>query len=432
MKVSMQKTEDNIVKLEITVEVEKFNEALNKSFRKNAKRFDVPGFRKGKAPMSVIKRHYGEGVLYEDAVNFCIEDTYPKALDEQNINPVDYPKVDIVQVGEGKDLVYTAEVTVKPEVEIGEYKGLEVKKVEYPVNDEEVQKELERLQNQNGRVMTKEDGTVEKGNIAVIDFEGFVDDKQFPGGTAKNFELEIGSGMFIDNFEDQLVGLKKGEAKDVNVKFPENYGKEELNGKPALFKVVINEIKEKQLPALDDELAKESSEFDTLEELKADIKKKLEESNKRRETAEFQSAVLDAVCENAKINIPQVMIDKEVDFMFRDFAMKLKYQGLDINTYYQYTGSSEEKVKEGMVLAATKSVKARLVLEKLAEIEKVEVTQEEVKAKAEEVARGYGYKEDKIAKVVENIIKSEGSYLEGEIKNQKVLEFLIDNCKVVA
>jgi trigger factor len=430
MNVKMEKIENNVVKLEITVEVEKFNEAMKKAFAKNAKQFNIPGFRKGKAPMNIIKKHYGEGVFYEDAINFCCDATYPQALEEHNIKPVDYPQIDIVQIGEGKEFIYTASVAVVPEVELGEYKGLEVKKPVYEVKDEEVENELKSMQEKNARIETKEEGTIEKGDIAVIDFKGFVDEKAFEGGEGKDYELVIGSGSFIDNFEDQLIGLNKGDSKDVKVTFPQEYGREDLNGKEAVFQVTINSIKVKELPALDDELAKEVSEFDTITELKADIAKKIEEANELRVKREYEEAVIDAVCANAKVEIPKVMINKEIDNMLKDLEMRLQYQGLDLKTYYQYTNNTEEKVKEYMTETAEKRVKTDLVIEEIAKVENVEVTEEELLAKATEMAKQYGSKD--IEKTAKLVLESQKNYLKLDVVNEKVINMLVDNSKATA
>ena len=430
MNVKVEKIENNMVKLEITVEADRFKEAIKKSFVKNASKFNVPGFRKGKAPLNIIKRHYGDGVFYEDAANFCIDDTYGEALKENNIRPVDYPELDITAIEEGKDFVYTAKITVYPEVELGQYNGLEVKKPVYEVTDEEVEQELKSMQEKNARVEVKAEGTVEKGNIAVIDFKGFIDGKAFDGGEGKDYSLEIGSGSFIDNFEDQLIGLKAGEAKEVNVKFPEEYGREELNGKAAMFEVTVKEIKTKELPALDDEFAKEVSEFDTLEEVKADIRKKKEDVNTEKATKEYEDAVLDAVCDNAKIDIPPVMIKKETDNMLKDLEYRLKYQGIDLSAYYQYTNSSEEKVREYMKESAEKRVKTDLVLSKIAEVEKVEPTDEELMEKAKDIAKMYGDKDlDKTAKLVFDAQKDALKY---EVINEKVIKMLVNNSKEIA
>ncbi|MBV4428885.1 trigger factor [Clostridium tyrobutyricum] len=430
MNVKVEKIENNVVKMEITVESEKFNEAVKKAFAKNAKKFNIPGFRKGKAPMNIIKKYYGEGVFYEDAINFCCDETYPTALKENDIKPVDYPKIDIVQIGENKDFIYSADVTVVPEVELGEYKGVEVKKNTYEVTDEEVEQELKSRQEKNARIETKEDGTVEKGNITVIDFKGYVDDKAFQGGEGKDYELEIGSGTFIDNFEDQLIGLKVGDQKDVEVTFPEEYGSEELNGKKALFKVAIKAIKIKELPELDDEFAKEISEFDTLDEVKADIKKKKQEENELRAKREYEDAVIDAVSSNAKIDIPDIMVDKEIDAMLKDLEMRLKYQGLDLKSYYKYTNNTEEKVREYMRETAQKKVRTDLVISKIGEVENIKAEDEELLNRATEMAKQYGNNEpEKTAKL---ILDSQKGYLETDVINEKVVKMLVDNSKAVA
>ncbi|MCR3759486.1 trigger factor [Clostridium felsineum] len=430
MNSKMEKLEKNVVKFEITVEENKFNEAVIKAYNKNRQKFNIPGFRKGKAPLNIIKSYYGVGVFYEDAVNFCIDDTYPEVIKENEIQPVAYPKIDIVTVEEGKDFVYTAEVTVKPEVELGNYKGVEVSKVEYPVTDEDVENELKAMQQKNARIELKEDGElVEKGDIAIIDFKGYVDDVAFEGGEGTDYSLEIGSGTFIDNFEDQLVGLKKGESKDVNVKFPEEYGKEELNGKPAKFEVTIKDIKIKELPTLDDEFAKEVSEFDTLDEVKADIRSKMEKTNEEKAKVEFEDKVVDAAVENAKIDIPEVMVKDETDQMLKELENRLKYQGLDLKSYYEYTNSSEEKVRDYMKETADKRVRTKLVMEKISEVEKVEATEEELKEKAKEMAAQYASKD--LDKMADLILNAQRSILVQDVVNGKVIDLLVQSAKVV-
>ncbi|BDR73597.1 trigger factor [Clostridium tetani] len=430
MKVSMEKIENNVVKLEVTVEAKKFNEAMKKSYAKNVKKFNVPGFRKGKAPMSIIKRYYGETVFYEDAINICCDDTYPKALEKKEIKPVDYPQIDIVEIGEGKDFVYTAQVTVMPEVELGEYKGLEAKKVSYDVKDEDVENTLKEMQQRNARIQTKEDEeAIEKGNIAVIDFKGYVDEVPFEGGEGYDYSLEIGSGTFIDNFEDQLIGAKKGEEKEVKVKFPEEYGSEELNGKEAKFQVTIKEIKVKELPAIDDEFVKEVSEFDTLDELKEDIKAKIKEGNDKRAKAEYEEAVINLACENAKVDIPEVMVENEINNMLKDLEMKLRYQGIDLETYYQYTNSTEEKVREYMKEAATKRVKTDLVLAEVAKAEKLEATDEEIMDRAKEMAKQYGSGE--LEKTAKLLADSQNALLKADVINEKVVKLIVDNSKEI-
>ena len=427
MEAKMEKIDVNIVKFEVKVEAEKFDAALERAYKKNIKKFNVPGFRKGKVPMNVVKKYYGIEVLLEDAVNFAIEGSYSEVLKENNIIPVDYPKIDVVEVGEGKDFVYTAEVTVYPEVELGEYKGLSIEKKTYEVTEEEVSKKLKEMQEKNARVETKEEGTVENGNIAVIDFKGYVDGEAFQGGEGNDYSLEIGSKTFIDTFEEQLVGAKVNDKVEVNVTFPENYGKEELNGKPAKFEVTIKEIKAKELPELDDEFAKETSEFETMADLKADVTKKLEEANTARSEREFEEAVITAVAGNAKVEIPQVMIDKEVDNMVRNLEQRLQYQGLNLEQYFQFTGTDEEKMREYMRANAQTKVKVDLVLEAVQKAENIEATEEEIKAKAAEVAKMYGGSEDE--KMVELLMQSQQAALRSDVITHKTMSLLIENNK---
>lgn len=430
MNVKMEKLEKNIVKLEITVEAKRFNEALKKSCAKNSKTMNIPGFRKGKAPMNIIKKFYGEGVFFEDAINFCCDDTYPEALKQYDINPLDYPQIEILEIGEGKEFIYTASVSVVPEVQVGDYKGLEAKKVEYNVTDEEIENQLKGLQEKNARIEEKIDGTVAMGDIATIDFKGFIEDVAFEGGEGTDFELEIGSGSFIDTFEDQLIGLKAGESKEVKVMFPEQYGRDDLNGKQATFNVSVKSMKEKELPAIDDEFAKEVSEFETLEELRNDIKVALEKSCRDREKKELEEAVIEALCANVAMDIPEVMIKRETDIMLKDLEMKLKYQGLDLEAYYQYTNNTEEKVREFMKEAAEKRVKTDLVITEIAKIEKIEATEEELLEKAREVAKQYGDKD--LDKTAELIMQAQKQYLMIDVVNEKVIKMLVDSAKVTA
>lgn len=427
MEAKMEKIDVNVVKFEVKVEANKFNEALTRAYKKNVKNFNVPGFRKGKVPMNVVKQYYGVGVLLEDAVNFTIDGSYSEVLKENNIIPVDYPKIDVVEVGEGKDFVYTAEVTVYPEVELGEYKGLSVEKKTYEVTEEEVAKKLKEMQEKNARVESKEEGTVENGNIAVIDFKGFVDGEAFQGGEGHDYSLEIGSKTFIDTFEEQLVGAKVNDTVEVNVTFPENYGKEELNGKPAKFEVTIKEIKVKELPELDDEFAKETSEFDTIAELKADITTKLEAANAERADREFEEAVINAVAENAKVEIPAVMVEKEVDKMVQNLQQRLQYQGLNLEQYFQFTGTDEEKMREYMRENAATKVKVDLVLEAVEKAENIDATEEEIKEKAVEVAKMYSASEDD--KMVELLMQSQQAALRSDVITNKAVKFLLENNK---
>ena len=425
MEAKMEKIDVNVIKFEVKVEAAKFSEALTRAYKKNVKHFNVPGFRKGKVPMNMVKKYYGVEVLMEDAINFAIDGSYSDVLKENNIVPVDYPKVDVVEVGDGKDFIYTAEVTVYPEVELGAYKGLGVEKKTYEVDENEINKSLNDMQAKAARVETKEDGAIEDGNIAVIDFKGFVDGVAFEGGEGHDYSLEIGSKTFIDTFEEQLVGAKVNETVEVNVTFPENYGREELNGKAAKFEVVVKEIKAKELPALDDEFAKEASEFDTIAELKADLTAKLEASNKEREVKEYEEAIIAAACENAKVEIPAVMIEKEVDSMVKTLEQRLQYQGLSLAQYFQFTGTDEAKMREYMLENAKVKVKTDLVLEAVQKAENIEATEEELKAKAEEVAKMYSAEQDD--KMVELLLQSQKAALTHDVITNKTITLLIDN-----
>ena len=423
MEAKMEKIDVNVVKFEVKVEADKFKEALTRAYKKNVKKFNVPGFRKGKVPMSVVKKYYGVEVLLEDAVNFAIEGSYANVLKENNVRPVDFPKVEVVQAEEGKDLIYTAEVTVYPEVELEAYKGLNVEKKTYEVTEEEVAAKLKEMQEKNARVEVKE-GAIENGNIAVIDFKGFIDGVAFEGGEGHDYSLEIGSGSFIDNFEEQLVGAKAGDKVEVNVTFPENYGKEELNGKPAKFEVEVKEVKAKELPVLDDEFAKEVSEFETLEGLKEDTTKKLEEANTARAEREYEEAILRAVVENAKMDIPAVMVEQEIDRMVQNLAQRLQYQGLTLEQYFQFTGTDAEKMREYMKENAETKVKTELVLEALQKAEKMEVLDEELKEKASEVAKLYGANDEKM---VELLLQNQREALVADVMTSKVINFLKEN-----
>ncbi|HEY8892705.1 MAG TPA: trigger factor [Clostridium sp.] len=430
MNIKMEKLEKNIIKLEITVEAERFGKSLKKSCTKNSKTINIPGFRKGKAPMNIIKKMYGEGVFFEDAINFCCDDTYPEALKQYDISPLDYPKIDVIEIGEGKDFVYTASVSVVPEVKIGEYKGVEAKKTKYSVTDDEIENQLKGMQEKNARIETKADGVVAMGNIAIIDFKGFIEETPFEGGEGTDFELEIGSGSFIDTFEEQLIGLKVGDTKEVKVNFPEAYGREDLNGKLATFNVTIKSMKDKELPAIDDEFAKEVSEFDTLEELRGNIRKTLELSSVDREKKEFEEAVMDAVCSNVEMDIPEIMVKRETDIMLKDLENKLKQQGLDLESYYQYTNNTEEKVRSFMKESAEKRVKTDLVITEIGKIEKIEASDEEMLAKAKQVAAQYGDKD--IDKTADLIMEAQKQYLKVDVVNEKIIKMLVDSAKVIA
>ena len=430
MNVKVEKLENNVVKLEISVDSAKFNEGIKKAYKKNVKQFNIPGFRKGKAPMNIIKQFYGESVFYDDAINFCCDESYPAAVEEAGITPVDYPKIDVVEIGEGKEFIYTAEVIVTPEVKLGEYKGIEAVKNTYEVTEEEIEGNLKAKAEQNARVIEKNDCEVADGDIVTIDFKGFIDGVEFEGGTAEDHELTIGSKSFIDTFEDQLIGAKVGEEKEVNVTFPENYGRDDLNNKPVRFEVKIKAIKGKELPGIDNEFIKEVSEFDTVEEYKNDLRAELEKANVARAERELEEALLEKVIENAEIDIPEVMVEREIDQMVKDLEMRLQYQGLDLETYYMYTNNTAEKVREMMKENANKKVQSNLVLSEIAKVENIEVGEEEAKEKALEIAKQYGG--EKAEETAELIIKTQGAMLNEEIKSEKVVKLIVDNSKVTA
>lgn len=429
MKVSIEKTEKNQMKIGVNVEDEVFQSAILKSYKKNVSNFNIQGFRKGKAPLSFIKKIYGEGVFYEDAINFCIDDTYPNVIKENSIKPVDYPKIEVVEIGNGNGLQYNAIVTVQPEVILGQYKDLKIETIKYPVTDEDVNNELKDMVEKNTIMESKDSESVlENKDLAIIDFIGYIDEVPFEGGEGKDYSLEIGSKTFIDNFEEQLIGMKIGDTKDVFVTFPENYGKEELNSKEAKFVVTLKDIKIKVLPELDDEFAKDVSEFDTLEELKDDIKKKLENTNLEREKRETEDKLLENIMDNSEIDIPEVMIDREIDSMIKDFESRLKYQGLDLNGYLDYTGITQEEMRDNMREAAIKRIKIFLIMDKISEVEKIDASEDEINDKANEIANTYSQKEPQ--KLADMLIKTQKDNIINDVKRAKVIDLLMQENKI--
>ena len=426
MDVKVEKTENkNEVKLSFTVEAEKFEEAMKKVYSKTAKYFNIPGFRKGKAPMQLVERQYGSEIFYEDAFNELVPDLYDEAIKENNVEAVSKPDIDITQMEKGKDLIFTATVQTKPEVKLGKYKGIEIKKIEYNVSDEEINHELGHMQERNSRLISVEDRPVEEGDITVIDFEGFVDGVAFEGGKAENHELEIGSKTFIPGFEDQIIGMKIDEERDINVKFPEEYFSKDLAGKDATFKVKLHEIKKKELPELDDEFAKDVSEFDTLDELKKSIKEKIEEENKNKEKYETEEEAIKTVCENTEIDIPSGMIELEIDNMVKDIEARLSYQGLKLEQYLQMMGKTESEMRTEFEEQAKRSVKSRLVLEAIATAEDTLPTEEEVTEKIKEMAKQYNRDEKEL---LEN--EQLKSYLADSMKTEKAIDFIVKNAKI--
>lgn len=428
MNCKVEKTENaNEVKLEITIEAAKFDEAMKKVYFKSAKYFNIPGFRKGKAPMNIVEKYYGSEIFYEDTFNEVATEAYDVALAENKIEAVSRPNIEITEIGKGKDLVFTAVVQTKPEIELGKYKGIEIEKIEYTVEEKDIENELSKMQEKNSRIVSIDDREVKEGDITVIDFEGFVDGKAFEGGKAEGHELEIGSKTFIPGFEDQMVGMKIDEEKDISVKFPEEYFSKDLAGKDATFKVKVHEIKVKELPEMDDEFAKDVSEFDTLAELKASIKEKLEEENTQRAKYEIEAAVMKAVCEDVKLDIPTGMIELEVENMLKDIDQRLSYQGMSLEQYLQMIGKTEEDMKKDYEPQAVEAIKSRLTLEAVIKAEKIETSEEEIKAKLEEMATNYGKKVEEIENN-ENLKK----YIKEGIESEKAIKVLVENAKTKA
>ena len=425
MSVKVENTENkNEVKLTFNIEAEKFEEAMKKVYAKTAKYFNIPGFRKGKAPMQLVERQYGSAIFYEDAFNELVPDIYDEAIKENKIEAVSRPNIDIVQMEKGKELIFTATVETKPEVELGKYKGIEIKKIEYTTTDKDIEHELGHMAERNARLVTVEDRAVEKGDITTIDFEGSIDGVQFEGGKAENHELEIGSNTFIPGFEDQIIGMKLEEEKDIKVKFPEDYFSKDLAGKDAVFKVKLHEIKKKELPKIDDEFAKDVSEFDTISELKNSIKEKLDTENTEKAKYETEEEAIKVVCDNTKLDIPNGMIELEIDNMVKDMETRLSYQGLNLNQYLQIMNKTEAEIRQNFKEQAEKSIKSRLVLEAIVKAENFEVTPEEVSEKVKEMASQYGRKEEEL---LENEQLKE--YIESNLKTQKAIEFIVKNAK---
>lgn len=426
MSVKVENTENkNEVKLSFVVEAEKFDEAMKKVYAKTAKYFTIPGFRKGKAPMNMVEKQYGTEIFHEDTFNELVPEIYETAIKENNIQVVSNPDIDITQIGKGKDLIFTAIVQIKPEVKLGKYKGIELKKIEYNVSDHDIEHELGHMAEHNARLVSIEDRPVEKGDITVIDFEGSIDGVPFEGGKAEKHELKIGSNTFIPGFEDQIVGMKLEEEKDITVTFPEDYFSKELAGKPAVFKVKLHEIKKKELPKIDDEFAKDVSEFETLAELKNSIKERMQKANEEKAKYEMEDAALKAVSDNVEIDIPSGMIDAEIDNMMKDIEQRLQYQGLTLAQYFTLSGKTEAQVREEMKEQAKKAVKSRLVIEAIIKAEDIKPEEKEVEEKLKEMAKNYGKTEEEMSK--NEYIKE---YIENNMKVEKAIEFIVNNAKI--
>ena len=424
MAVKCEEVEKNLSKLTFEVSAEDFEKAIDAVYKKNKNKFNIPGFRKGKAPKSVIIKYYTKAVFYDDALNSVLPDAYEAALKESGLDVVARPEFDVEEIKDGEPVVFTALVTTRPEVKLGEYKGITIKKIDYNVSDEDVDKDIEATRRRNARLVTVEDRPVEKGDIAVIDFEGFVDGEAFDGGKGENYELEIGSDTFIPGFEDQLIAANTDDLVDVNVKFPEEYHAENLKGKDALFKVKVNEIKVRELPEADDDFASEVSEFDTMDEYRADVRKRLEETAKEKAEGEMQNEAVDKAVENAEFEVPAAMIDNQVDNMIRDFANRLSYQGMNLDMYIQYTGQTLDGLKAAYRPQAEKQVNAGLVLDAIAKAEGIEVSPEELELNLVDMSKKYNMELDKLKELISD---AEMEGIKKEMVLTKTIEMISNN-----
>lgn len=429
MKVNMEKIEKNKVALEITIEAAKFEEGISRAYKKLAPKVNIPGFRKGKAPKAMVINQIGKEYLHEEALETILPEIYYEAIKEVNVEPIDRPQIDVKTMEEGQDVVLTAQVEVKPEVKLGQYKELEIAKPDEEVKAEDVAKELENQRLRNAQLVPIEEGNeISKGDIAQINFEGFIDEVAFPGGSGTDYPLEIGSGSFIPGFEEQLIGVKVGAEVDVNVSFPEDYQSSELAGKPALFKVKINSAKHKEIAALDDEFAKDVSEFETLEELKNDISNKLKQAAEKKAQQQIRQGVIDKVIENAEVEIPAVMIEKRIDAMIDNMAQRLQMQGLKMEDYMKYTNISLEQMREQNRVEAEKSVKVDLVLETIAKAEDIKVSDEDMEKQIEEMAEQYHQDKESIR----NILASQGGIemIQENMITEKAVDYLVEQAKI--
>ncbi len=427
MAVKSEQVEKNLVKLTFEVSREKFEEGINNSYNKNKSKFNIPGFRKGKVTRAIIEKYYTEAVFYDDAINYVLPDAYDAAVKESGLDVVARPEIDVEEIKAGEPVVFTALVTTKPEVTLGTYKGIKVEKIENNVTDEDVDKEIEAARMRNARVISIDDRAVQSGDIAVINFEGFCDGVAFEGGKGENYDLEIGSNTFIPGFEDQIIGAEIGKEIDVNVTFPEEYHSAELAGKPAVFKVTVNEIKVKELPELDDDFASEVSEFETVKEYKDSVKAKLEEQAEKKTKQETENAVIEEVVKNAEVEIPQAMIDTQVDRMINDFAQRMQYQGMTLDMYLQYTGSTIEQMRENFKEQAQKQCKVTLVIEAVMNKEGIDVTDEELEDKIVEMSKMYNMELDKLKEVLRPEDKDD---IAKDIKFGKTVDMLVNKAKI--
>ena len=427
MKAELVKKEGNKVTLKITVDNNKFEEAVNKAYNKTKGKYNIPGFRKGKAPKVVIETQYGKGVFYNDAIDMLFPEVYPEAIKELNIDPIDRPDLDIEKISKDNGLVMVVNVEVKPEFELGAYKGIEISKVDNTVSEEDVEARLNEMVNRNARLTSVEDKALENGDTAVIDFEGFDNGVAFEGGKGENYNLVIGSNTFIPGFEDQLVGKKAGEEVEVNVTFPETYHAENLAGKPVVFNVKVNDVKVKEVPALDDEFAKDTTEFETLAELRADVKAKLEEQAKNAADAEMRNALVEKVSANTEVEVPEAMVQHQIDNMLMELNYQLQYQGLNLEQLLQMTGRGLDELREERRADAERLVKSSLVLEAIAEKENVEANDADVDAELEKMAAMYNME---VEKIKSSLRETDIEDIKGQIKIRKTLDLLVENATI--
>ena len=418
---SSNKVETNVYELEITVDAETFTEACKKAYLKQRKSIQIPGFRKGKATQGMIEKVYGEGAFYEEALEIVYPEAVGAAFEEAGLNVIDQPSdVDFPVMSKAEGVVITMKVTTYPEVKLGEYKGIKGKMLDTDVTDEDVETDLKNMQERNSRLVTVEDRESAMGDTCDINFEGFVDDVAFDGGKGENYPLELGSNSFIPGFEEQVAGHKAGEEFDVNVTFPEQY-EPSLAGKDAVFKCKINEIKAKELPELDDEFAKDVSEFDTLDELKEDLKKQIADRKAENAKIDFENQILEQVCENMEVEIPECMFTQKCDEMVQDYAYRLQMQGLDLNTYLQYLGQTMDQFKEQFMEGAKQQVKSKLALDAIVKAENIEASEEEIEAEINKLAEQYNMEADKIKAAVPT------EQLSADITTRKAVDFIVDN-----
>ncbi len=428
MSVQVENLEKNMAKLTVEVSAEDFEKAVQAAYMKNKNKITIPGFRKGKAPRVMIEKMYGTGIFFEDAANALIQSEYPKAAEESKLDIVSQPEIDVVQIEKGKAFIFTAEVAVKPEVTLGQYKGVEVEVSPVEVTEEEVAAELKKEQENNSRTIDVDDRAVAQGDMVTLDFEGFVDGVAFEGGKGTDYPLTIGSNSFIPGFEDQLVGAEIGVEKEVNVTFPENYHANDLAGKPAVFKCTVKAIKVKELPELDDEFAKDVSEFDTLAEYKADIEKNLKERKEDVAKREREDKAVDAVIANAQMDIPEPMIQNQIDQLMQDFVRRMQAQGLSIDQYYQFTGLDSAKVQEQMRPQALKRIQSRLVLEKVAEAENIQISEEQLEEELKKMAEMYKMELDKLKELMGDYEKEQ---IKADMAVQEAVTLVAEAAQVV-